>query len=58
MARMVTCQSCDHRFDVDAARFCPECGDMMQMRCHDCGAFTDGDGYSVDDRACFYCRAD
>ena len=36
---------------------CPLCADETE-RCSDCGAKVDGDGISIDDRCCFYCKGD
>lgn len=32
-------------------------GDAIE-HCADCGAIVDGQGYSIDQRCCFYCKAD
>lgn len=31
---------------------------MDPDQCPNCGAWVDEDGYSIDERCCFYCRAD
>lgn len=36
---------------------CPMCEDEPK-RCFPCGALVDDDGYSIDERACHYCKAD
>lgn len=35
---------------------CPDCASVSE--CNDCGALVDGDGYSIDEHCCFFCKAD
>lgn len=35
---------------------CPDCAAVSE--CSNCSALVDGDGYSIDQRCCFYCKAD